>query len=391
MSSRRADRVDTTRGSALLKSVDRYAGVALLAPFALQPKRADIRHEAPRRIGLLKTAAIGDTFLLAGLLGDLRRAHPRATIVFITGADNEGAARLLPDRADEHLVVSPRDPIAAVRRIRRAKLDVIVDLGAWPRFDALLATLSGARLRVGFNTTNQHRHFGFDRTVAHSAAVHERENYVRLLSAIGVEARSAPQIPPPRVLGEYPPAPYAVFHAWSSGYMHHVKEWPTDRWVGLAAAVATRGWTIVLSGGRAERPRTAQLATALRSTGVDVIDAAGCFSLPELADLLSKSQAVVSVNTGVMHLAALVGARTVSLEGPTPPRRWGPLGPRTRSVVSTHHGSGYLNLGFEYSGQRHDCMEGVAVDAVLRAIDELLDTDTLALHDGRDGDQASEN
>ena len=50
------------------------------------------------RIGLLKTAAIGDTLLLSGMLSDVRRAHPSATIVFISGPDNAGAAALLPDR-----------------------------------------------------------------------------------------------------------------------------------------------------------------------------------------------------------------------------------------------------------------------------------------------------
>lgn len=365
----------TVRGSGLLKRIDRYAGVALLAPFALQPRRPDVALASVRRIGLLKSAAIGDTLLLAGLLVDLRRAHPEAVIVFITGPDNHAAARLLPGRADEHVVVSPRDPVAAIRAIRRAKLDLIVDLGAWPRFDALLATLSGARLRVGFRTENQHRHFGFDRSIGHSSLIHERENYARLLSKIGVDARSPAEIVPPQVLRDYPPGKYAVFHPWSSGYMHHVKEWPADRWIALAAMLSRRGWTIVLSGGPGEKPRAASLADSIRSCGIDVLDRAGRHTLPELADLLSKSEVVVSVNTGVMHLASLVGARTVSLEGPTPPHRWGPLGPRTRSVVSTYSGSGYLNLGFEYAGQRHDCMDGISVAAVRLAIDELVTHD----------------
>jgi heptosyltransferase I len=362
----------TFRGNGLLKRIDRYAGVALLAPFALQPKRAGVARESIRRIGLLKSAAIGDTLLLAGLLGDLRRAYPAAAIVFVVGPDNRAAAQLLPECADEHIVVSPRDPLAAVRAIRRAKLDLIVDLGSWPRFDALLAALSGARLRVGFQTEHQHRHFGFDRSIAHSSSIHERENYVRLFGEIGVEARSPARVVPPRVLSEYPPGPYAVLHAWSSGYMHHVKEWPVDRWTALSTSLATRGWTIVLSGGQQEAPRTAPLADIMRSRGVNAVDGTGRYTLPELADLLSKSEVVVSVNTGVMHLAGLVGARTISLDGPTPPRRWGPLGPRTRSVVSTYAGAGYLNLGFEYAGQRHDCMEGIEVGAVLRAIDELM-------------------
>lgn len=324
------------------------------------------------RIGLLKTAAIGDTLLLSGMLSDVRRAHPSATIVFISGPDNAGAAALLPDRADEHIVVSPGDPIGAVRAIRRARLDVIVDLGAWPRFDALLAASSGARWRLGFRTAKQHRHFGFDECVPHSSSVHERENYARLFERLGATTREPAPIPPPNVLDVYPPGPYAVLHAWSSGYMHHVKEWPSYHWAELSAKLAARNLTLVLTGGPADAHRTRTLARRIRSAGIDVVDAGGTYTLPQLADVLARSSVVVSVNTGVMHLAGLVGARTVSLEGPTPPRRWGPLGPRTRSVVSTYPGSGYLDLGFEYAGQRHDCMRGVTVDAVVRAVDELI-------------------
>lgn len=360
------------RGSATLKRLDRYAGVALLAPFALQPKRNDIAPDSVRRIGLLKTAAIGDTLLLSGLVGDVRRAYPHATIVFIVGPDNHAAARLLPDAADEHVVVSPRNPIAAVRAVRRANLDMIIDLGAWPRFDALLATLSGARLRVGFETSNQHRHFGYDRSIPHSDSVHERENYARLLAHVGVDPSTPARVDAPRVLSDFPAQPYAVLHPWSSGFMHHIKEWPAERWATLSESLVQRGFSIVLSGGPSERARTSDLARRVRAAGIDVFDAAGRYSLPELTDLLARADLVVSVNTGVMHLAALCGARTVSLEGPTPPLRWGPLGPRVRAVTSTYSGSGYLNLGFEYHGQRHDCMEGIAVDAVLLAVDELM-------------------
>jgi heptosyltransferase I len=67
----------------------------------------------------------------------------------------------------------------------------------------------------------------------------------------------------------------------------------------------------------------------------------------------------------------LLGAPTVSLEGPVPVERWGPIGPRARSVASTFDGCGYLDLGFEYAGHRLDCMAGISVEAVIAAVDEL--------------------
>jgi ADP-heptose:LPS heptosyltransferase len=110
----------------------------------------------------------------------------------------------------------------------------------------------------------------------------------------------------------------------------------------------------------------------MRDGGCEARSIAGHYSLEQLADVIAASDLVVSVNTGVMHLAALLGTRTISLEGPVALHRWRPVGPRVRSVVSTLPGSGYLDLGFEYDGQRLDCMDGVSVADVVAAADELL-------------------
>jgi len=362
------------RISRSLKVLDRLAGIPLAIVLALTPKRPVVDGKRIRRIGLMKTAAIGDTLLLAGLLEDIRRAHPNASLVFIAGPDNIHAARLLTGRADEHVIVSPRAPLAAVGAIRRAKLDVIVDFGSWPRFDALLAALSGADFRVGFKTDGQFRHYGFDRAVEHSNSVHERENYRRLVGEIGVEASTEPRVAVPRALppDRMPARPYIVFHPWSGGYLGTVKEWPGDRWVGLAQRLQARQWHIVVTGAAGDRQKSELLVDQLRSAGLAATNVAGVFSLAEVADVLTASEIVVSVNTGLMHLAALLGARTVSLEGPTPVRRWGPIGPRVRSVTTTFDRCGYLDLGFEYAGQRLDCMEGISVDAVVAAVDDLI-------------------
>ena len=84
--------------------------------------------------------------------------------------------------------------------------------------------------------------------------------------------------------------------------------------------------------------------------------------------MLARARAVVSVNTGVMHLAAAAGAPTIALNGPTSATRWGPVGANVVSVDSELPGCGYLNLGFEYDGQRTDCMLGISVDRVAAAV-----------------------
>ncbi len=96
---------------------------------------------------------------------------------------------------------------------------------------------------------------------------------------------------------------------------------------------------------------------------------AGEMSLGGLAAVLRGAAAVVAVNTGVMHLAALLDAPVVGLHGPTSRRRWGPLGERSIALAPRDAGGcEFLNLGFEYPDRVVDCMERITVDDVFAAL-----------------------
>jgi ADP-heptose:LPS heptosyltransferase len=260
--------------------------------------------------------------------------------------------------------------------VRAERPDVILDFDPWPRIEAIYSLLSGARFGVGFRKPGQHRHYCYDRAPEHSSALHELDNYRRIVEPLGVRSTSLPELRAPGLVSGHrlPSPPYAVLHLWPTGHRGELKQWPEDRWRLLASTLADRGDAIVLTGGPGDVQRSDAFARSL--PGVAPIDAAGLFGLDELLDLLAGARCVVSVNTGVMHMAAAVGAPTVALNGPTSDRRWGPIGARATSVNSSFPGCGYLDLGWEYRGRREDCMEGVEVDAVLAAVEQVTSAKT---------------
>lgn len=363
-------RLPRIRGNRWLRFLDRYVGIPVVAALGAIRSRRAFDPSRVKRIGLMKTVAIGDTVLITGIARDVKAKYPATTVVAISGVDNRGVVELVPE-FDERIVVSPHDPITSVAAVRAAKLDVLLDFGAWPRFDAALAAMSGAGFVVGFESAGQGRHFPYDVAIHHSNDVHEIENFRRIARAIDVESKSPPRLSVPASVAPGAAKPYVVFHPWPGGYRRDVKEWSVERWASLAAELTTRGYTIVLSGGPADVPRSAHLADRLRRAGVSVADLAGRQNVRGAAQFYAAAACVVSVNTGIMHLAAAVGAPTVSLDGPTSAARWGPVGDRVRSVESTFPGCGYLNLGWEYEGERLDCMAGVPVEAVVEAVAEI--------------------
>jgi heptosyltransferase-3 len=312
---------------------------------------------------VLKTNAIGDTILLSAVVGDLRRASPSTEIVLFVGPANAAAAELVDGVKVVTLPLTRPD--RAIRAVRAEHVDVMLDFGAWPRLNAVLAATSGAQYTVGFKTKGQGRHYCYDLAVEHSAAVHELENYRAVARAFGVESTSVPSLEPSGAT-ELPSQPYVVFHLWPGGYRSDLKEWPSASWRELAGRVGHNGSMILLTGAPADRDRT-----HIAAVDVNGVNAAGEYTFRQLVDVLAGSACVVSVNTGVMHLAAAVGAPTVGLNGPTAAHRWGPLGRRAVSVNSAYTDCGYLNLGSEYRGHREDCMEGISVDAVVAAMEEV--------------------
>lgn len=359
------------RGNRGLKALDRLLGIPVLGALGAARRLRGRRALPPtwRRVGLIKTAAIGDVILLSGVVEDLRASRPDAHIVLFATATNAAFARLL-DGPDEVVVLPVRDVRGAVRRIRAAHLDVCVDLGSWPRFDALLTALSGARFTIGRSTRGQHRHFAYDVSVPHSSSVHEVDNFRALVRPLGIESTSEPRIHPPG-----PPMtldqPYAVLHLWPGGANFRERCWPPDRWQALARVLDGRGLRLVLTGGPGDASVTDATVAAWCAAGLTAQSAAGV-SADECARWLAGAAGVVSVNTGVMHLAAAVGTPTIGLNGPTSCRRWGPVGPRSRCVPSPVVPDGYLDLGFERDDRYPGCMDAITVDAVLQVWDELV-------------------
>ncbi len=360
------------RGSVLHRVADRYAGVPFLALTGLLGRRRG-PVENPERVGITASPTMGDTLLTAAAILNLRARYPHARFLFFATPAAAPAAELLPG-IDEIVAIELTDPRMTLGAFRRAKLDLLVDFTAWQRLTAFYSAFSGARFRVGFRTPGQHRHGHYDRTAAHSRELHEVENFRELARTLGVGPALAPVLHTPWL--EAIPDPFSgeeviVFHAWASNDSHSIREWPQANWVELARKLGRPGTRFVLTGGPAQRPKSDELLAALTRAGVQATVFQGAGGLRSLAALLRRAALLVSVNTGVMHLGALLGTPVVALNGPTSPRRWGPWSVNAESVEPRGGGGGYLHLGFEFKGQPRDVMERTHVDDVAAAAQRL--------------------
>lgn len=110
------------------------------------------------------------------------------------------------------------------------------------------------------------------------------------------------------------------------------KQWPLESYAALARRLAHAGLGGVVVGSGREEAAAQRICRAVDSPRW--VSATGIGSIRLTAELLRRSAAVVSNDSGLMHLAAAVAAPLVALFGPTDPAWTGP-----RGGTATVHGT----------------------------------------------------
>jgi ADP-heptose:LPS heptosyltransferase len=313
------------------------------------PLAADRVHE----ILVLRLDRIGDLLMSLPALADLRRAYPSARIRLAVGRWSEEIARRAP--VDDVLVWSApwvgrpsegaetwRALWAHARALRASRIDLALDLQGDLRASGLMA-LTGARERVGYANTGGARLLTrvvpLDETVSwieqNRRAVAAAAGPAAIGAGTRVELLTAADRQRARDLlaaaGLDGHRPLVGLHA-SGG--RPVKQWATGRWREVAQRLQREfGAVLLLTGTAADRPLAEEVARGLGGAGHDFT---GRLSLIDSLAVIGSLDLFLSADTGPMHMAAAVDAPSVSVFGPSDPRRYfsgGMGGPETRHVV----------------------------------------------------------
>jgi heptosyltransferase I len=104
---------------------------------------------------------------------------------------------------------------------------------------------------------------------------------------------------------------------------HSLRNWRPDRYAALADHAASRGWRVVLCGGRAAPERTMANAV-LAAAKSPLLDLVGKDSLQQLPALLERADLVLTPDSGPMHIANAMGTKVLGLHAASNPKRSGP-------------------------------------------------------------------
>lgn len=319
--------------------------------FFLAEWMASGRPAAGDRILLLRLGHIGDLLQAVPAVRRLKRERPGLAVDVLVGPWSAELARKFDCFADV-LVYAPR--VTQFDRGRRpggglrAEVRFLDSLGmrgyravvaAAPPHFCEVPVLLAARAPEVWGVAPD-----WPAGPAPWSAAHARPFDSRMYEADWIAACLAPAgVPPGEAVLEYPldaairarartrleeagippGTPYAVL-APGAGWPG--KQWPSARFAELADWLAgEKGWRIVLAGSPAERDLCAEVAGRMRTPAANL---GGRTDLDELAAVLEGAALFAGNDSGPMHMAAAVGAPTLTFWGPTFPEKWAPRGPR---------------------------------------------------------------
>jgi ADP-heptose:LPS heptosyltransferase len=151
----------------------------------------------------------------------------------------------------------------------------------------------------------------------------------------------------------------------------YLKRWKPERYAELIRWITEEvGARAVMLGGPEERVLAEEIATA---AGVPIVDFCGKAGIRELPWLLQMCTALVTNDTGVMHMAAAVGTPVVALFGPTSPLGFAPTGAQHFVVQGKIHCSPcypYPTCDLKGCG----AMDNISTEEVKNSLAELLNS-----------------
>ena len=214
-----------------------------------------------------------------------------------------------------------------------------------------------------------------------SGAMHQLRDYDRLLERMGVAPIEAPPRLPlnPEVesqgldalqrAGVETGTGAPLVGLFPGAEFGPSKRWQLDDFARTALALEERrprAQPILVVG-----PKESPLAITIQhAAGRDFPVVGPDLDLAALGGLLSRLDALITNDSGPMHLAAAVGTRCVAVFGPTNPRLTSPSGPGHRVLSANRWCAPCFRKRCPLI--RHRCMTEIRVGSVVDAVDRIL-------------------
>ena len=283
----------------------------------------------PDCVLVTRFSALGDVAMTIPVLYDACRANPQVRFLFVSRPWAAALAQLPPD----NLTVLPvdlkkeypglRGMVRLARRLRREYgVQAMADLHSVMRTWVIAATLRMHGVPVQRIDKGRSEKHDLVTGKIRRPLTHTTERYRLTFERLGIPAPKSfrtlfpAELPPCAIAGEKPDATHWIAVAPFSA--HQGKVYPLEKMRQVVDTLAADNHTHIFLMGGGEQEKIILNHWAATHTNVTNVAAIRHTFADELA-LLARCDLMVSMDSANMHLASLVGLRTLSVWGATHP------------------------------------------------------------------------
>lgn len=351
--------------------------------------------QSPKKVLFIRSGAIGDVVMTTPLIRAVRKRYPEAEISYLVG---DWSKKILENNPQINRIISFPDEIVykkkpggifkLIRQLRKEKFDLAFVLDKSYHW-GIFAFLAGIKRRIGFNRTGicGREGFGNNFNVDYDGSRYEVDYNLALAELVGADTTAKkPEIFPGQ---EEEKSAEEFFHknkihgqvigltvagAKNPGQEMALKRWPLKNYLQLTRLLLQdKTNNIFLFAGPKEIESIQEIYASLQSENLSakkVFDLSQT-SITEKAALMKRCDLVVAHDSGPLHVASAMGAKTIALLGPTPARRFAPEG----AIVFQKEKEGcpcYDIYGNYKKCQEPACMNSISPEEVYSKVTEIL-------------------
>ena len=330
---------------------------------------------------VIKPSSLGDVIHALPFLNAVRESFPKAEIDWVISKNLKGLLEDNPLIND--LIVLDKDSwksisklpktIAGIARLKRElkkkKYDIVIDLQGLLR-SGLIARSTPAAMKVGFADSREGSGLFYDKKIITDGSLHAVDKCLEAAKAIGAKVNKAKF---PLYAGKEAKEKIRELIGDTREYIVIVpsarwasKRWPAEKFAGLIKKISL---PCIIAGAKGDR----KISGKIKAGNEDrVIDLCGKTGLKELVALLAGAKAVVSNDSGPLHIAAALDRPVVAVFGPTDPAKTGPYGWQTNKKLAVLRTPVPCGPCRNRNCDNLICMDKISVNMVMKALKEYL-------------------
>lgn len=294
-------------------------------------------------------------------LAEILENHPLINNLIIFDKDSWKSIKNLPK--------TTREAGRLIRTLRSKKYDMVIDLQGLLR-SGIITGIAQSPVKIGFDNAREGSRCFYNKKIHINDTQHAVDRYLEVAKSIGANSE---RIGFPLVIDESVKERVKSLTGDLKEYVVIVPSarWETKRWhpENFARLVSEIGIPCVIAGSKSDKQIAKHI---LDSSGGKCIDLSGKTDLKELAALIAKAKAVISNDSGPMHIAAALGVPVIALFGPTDPEKTGPYGWKNNKNLKVIRTSVPCSPCFKKKCKDPVCMSGITVEKVLEETREYL-------------------